>query len=292
MTGRQMREALREGRRVYGAAILNTSAWAAARYTELDLAFIDNEHCPMGRESMMALCQIFSARQIVPLVRIPVADPYLASQALDAGAEGIICPYVEDPKVAREMVGAIKYRPLKGEKLEQLLRNGDDVQYRDTHVLGPASLEYLRKKNENNLLICNVESEPSMRRLDDLLAVEGVDAVLIGPHDLSISLGMPEEYSNPNLMKAIEEIIQRTRAAGKGAGLHHYGDINRERHYIQRGANLIVHSADILEAAAAINGALSQLRAEFEDGRLPDIKKGAVAKTSVGTSNAPETCPI
>src|SRR4051812_33291831 len=127
MTGQQLRAALHDGRRVYGSSLTNPLAWAACSYTQLDFAFIDNEHCPLGRETTMALCQMYRARGVCPVVRIPVADPTRACMALDAGAEGIICPYMEDPALLREMVGAVKYRPLKGALLGEFLRSGKGI---------------------------------------------------------------------------------------------------------------------------------------------------------------------
>jgi 4-hydroxy-2-oxoheptanedioate aldolase len=257
MTGEELREALHAGKRVYGACLTNPSPWGMAHYTQLDFAFIDNEHCPLGRETTMVLCQSYKARGIVPLVRIPVADPVLAGMALDAGAEGIICPYVEEPDRVREVVGAVKYRPLKGKKLADLLRSRAGVD--------PETLRYLQRWNKNNILIINVESLPALARLDEILAVEGLDAVLIGPHDLSISLDLPESYEDPRFIAAVEGIIEKARKAGLGAGIHYWQSLERELHYARKGANLISHSTDVMEAARAIDSALSRLRRAFGD---------------------------
>ena len=259
MTGEQVRAALHAGRRVYGSCLTNPSVWAALKYTELDFVFIDNEHAPLGRESTMALCQVFKARQIAPVVRIPEADPTLAGMALDAGAEGIICPYVEDPAIVRAVAGAVRYRPLKGRRLDEFLKSGEG--------LDAPTRQYLEDRNRHSFLIINVESTPAIERLDELLAVPGLDAVLIGPHDLSISLGIPEQYAHPNFIAAAERIIARARAAGLGAGLHYWESLDRELHYIRQGANLIVHSTDITESVRVLNADLAYLRKQMEDRR-------------------------
>jgi len=258
VTGQQIRAALHGGKRVYGTCVTNPSLWAIQRYTEIDFAFIDNEHVPLGRESTMVLCQACKTRGIAPVVRIPVAEPILAVTALDAGAEGIVCPYMEDADLLREMVGAVKYRPLKGRKLAEFLRTGGGVDR--------TTLDYLEHRNRHNVLIINVESVPAVERLDSLLAVDGLDAVLIGPHDLSVSLNMPEQYEAPELIATAEKIITQALAAGLGAGIHYWESLDRELHYIRIGANLIVHSTDVTESARAINGALSHLRAACGDG--------------------------
>jgi 4-hydroxy-2-oxoheptanedioate aldolase len=268
MTGQEMRRRLHAGERVYGSALTNASAWAIPNYPELDFVFIDNEHCPLGRESTMTLCQGYKAHGVVPVVRIPIADPILACKTIDAGANGIICPYMEDPGLVREMVGAVKYRPLKGEKLSAFLKDGSGVE--------PVTLKYLNKKNKDNILIINVESVPAMNRLEELVAVDGLDAVLIGPNDLSISLNIPDEFENPKFIAAAEKIIATARAAGIGGGIHYWDSFDRERQYVQKGANLIVHASDVGEAAKAINGALGSLRKEFGD-----VKSGAASESEV-----------
>jgi 2-keto-3-deoxy-L-rhamnonate aldolase RhmA len=264
MTGHQVREALHAGRRVYGSSLTNPLVWVIGNYTGLDFVFIDNEHVPLGRETTMALCQAYKAKGIAPIVRIPVADPIRACTVLDAGADGIICPYMEDADQVREMVGAVKYRPLKGQKLASFLHRGTGVNSK--------TLRYLEERNRNSLLIINVESLPAVNDLDELLGVEGLDGVLIGPHDLSISLDIPEEYENPEFVETAELIIAKARRAGLGAGIHYWQGLDRECYYIERGANLIVHSLDVYEAAKAINSAISHIRAAFGD--IPEGKSG------------------
>lgn len=269
MTGQELREALHTGRRVYGTTITSPSLWALPMYRGLDFVFVDNEHIPLGRESTMALCQALRVCGVAPLVRIPTADPTRAAMTLDLGADGIICPYVEDPEVARQMVGAAKWRPLKGRKLAEFLRTGGGV--------APHTLEYLRHWNRNNVLIFNIESRPAFDRLDELLAIEGLDGILIGPHDLSISLDIPEQYDRPEFVRVTEQIIARARAAGLGAGLHYWMGLEGQMRYVRRGANMILYSSDVTEATRSINAAIAQLRAAFDAGpQGPDAGEACV----------------
>ncbi len=211
MTGQQMRTALRAGGRVYGSCVTNPAPWAIPFYTQFDFVFIDNEHVPLGCETTAALCQTWKARGVVPVVRIPVADPVLASLALDAGAEGVVCPYVEDAERLREVAGAVKYRPLKGRKLADFLHAGTGVD--------GETREYLDRWNRNNVLIINVESEPAIDRLDALCAVGGLDGVLIGPHDLSVSLGIPERYEHPDRRRRDDHRQDPRRRPGRRVAL-------------------------------------------------------------------------
>src|SRR5213076_646100 len=81
--------------------------------------------------------------------------------------------------------------------------------------------------------------------LDEILAVPDLDAVLIGPHDLSCSLGIPEQYAHPKFREAVRTIFRKARAAGVGAGIHFWGDLDLEAAFVRDGANLLIHSADI-----------------------------------------------
>jgi 4-hydroxy-2-oxoheptanedioate aldolase len=102
------------------------------------------------------------------------------------------------------------------------------------------------KDSNQHTLIINVESVDGIQALDDLFAIDGLDAVLIGPHDLSCSLGIPEQYDHPDFLAACETIFIKARAAGIGAGIHFWGDLEEQIRMLKMGANLLIHSADIL----------------------------------------------
>src|SRR4051794_34922923 len=165
MNGAKFRAALHSGKRLYGSAVTSASVayFNQVKGTGLDWVFIDNEHSPIGREQTAWLCGVYGAAGIVPVVRVPTNQPHLATMAADGGARAIICPYMEDPEVARAMVGAIKWRPLKGEKLARYLQDGTG--------LAPETAEYLRARNRELSVILNIESIAAMERLDALCSV-------------------------------------------------------------------------------------------------------------------------
>ena len=146
------------------------------------------------------------------MVRLQGQDPCDATALLDDGASGIIVPYVESAEAVIAMVGATSFRPLKGARLQAALR-GERVEDR--------LRSYMQDRNQHQALIVNIESVPAIDQLDLILECEGLDAVLIGPHDLSTSLGVPEAYDHPKL-EACEHIFQKARKAGKGAAIHHW----------------------------------------------------------------------
>ena len=260
MRGQEFRQALHRGDRVYGTAITGAGPLyaQALKGLGLDWVFIDNEHSPMGRESTSWLCQTYKVLGIVPIVRIPYQEPALAAIALDGGAQGVIVPYTEDPALVRQMVGATKLRPLKGERLTALLEGGPGLEER-----APA---YEWQRNLQTSLIINVESVPAMGRLDDLCSVEGLDAVLIGPHDLSVSLEVPEQYDHPRFVEAVLHILRTARAHGLGAGIHYWFNAEQELFFIREGgANLIVHGTEVTLASDTLRTVLHTLRMSLDD---------------------------
>src|SRR5262249_536207 len=152
------------------------------------------------------MCRTYRAMNIAPIVRIPAPDPYQATMALDGGACGIIAPYVETVEQVEALRGAVKFRPLKGKKLQNVLDGKEE--------LNEELESYMEEKRNSQLLIINIESGPALEALDDLLNVPDLDAVLIGPHDLSCSLGVPEQYRHPKFDQAVREILQKARVAG------------------------------------------------------------------------------
>src|SRR5690625_96387 len=168
------------------------------------------------------LCQLYSAMGIASIVRIPSPDPYAACQMIDAGAEGVLSPYIENTEQIRGMVGAVKYRPLKGERLEEAVADPDS--------LDPQLLEYLHDYNRGNLCLINIESKPAVDQLDDLLTQPGVDAVFIGPHDLSVSLDVPEQYDDLYFEGVVCVIIRKYSVYGVAEESHFYKQPERQIH--------------------------------------------------------------
>lgn len=230
---------LKEGRRVYGTCFTSTApSWPLSlQKAGLDFVFIDNEHIAMNRADLAKLCQVIRSYGISPIVRIPSPDHYLVSQAVDAGAVGVVAPYLESARQIRELVGAVKYKPLKGELLAGVLKG--------EAVLNDKTQSYVERVNAGQMAIANIESVPALNKLDELLSVKGLDAVFIGPHDLSVSLGHPEEYEHPEFEAAVRKIIQTARAKGLAVGIHFSLEPERQIRWVKEGANMIIHSFDI-----------------------------------------------
>jgi 2-keto-3-deoxy-L-rhamnonate aldolase RhmA len=254
MNATEFKARLRAGQSVYGTLLVSTSPRYPAEVAKigLDFVFIDTEHIAIDRGLLSWMCQTYRGYGLTPIVRIPAPDPYQACMVLDGGAGGVIAPYVETAAQARALVGAVKYRPLKGRKLEGFLSGQERLE--------PELQAYLDKNNAANSLILNIESMPAIAALDEILAVPGVDGVLIGPHDLSCSAGVPERYDAPEFNMAVRTIFSKARAKGVGAGIHAWMGVDRAAEFAKAGANLIVHEADIISFRDNVRKDVARLR--------------------------------
>ena len=260
MNGSEIIECLRSGERVYGTLTVSTSPmWPnVVKSLGLDYVFIDTEHIPIDRNQLSWMCLAYQNMDIAPIVRIPSPDPYLATMALDGGASGVIAPYIETVSQVIDLVGAVKNKPVKGSLLKDQLK--------DPNVFGSNLSKYIEDKNKNNVLIVNIESKAGIESLPEILTVEGLDGILIGPHDLSCSLGNPENYQMPEFILSVDEIIEKARNKGKGVGIHMiYEDIESEIKWMKKGANIVLHGADLISFKVHMEEALNKLKKAVGD---------------------------
>jgi 4-hydroxy-2-oxoheptanedioate aldolase len=250
----KLKAALHAGRPVNGTLVSSTAprSMEAVAGLELDCVMIDTEHIPQGWAELGWMCRAYRSLGIVPLVRIPRADPFDACRVLDAGAGGVIASYIETAEEVRQLRGATKLRPLKGRKLDDLLAGRTELE-------GELAA-YIAERNDHQLLLVNIESVAAIEALDEILAVPQLDAVLIGPHDLSCSLGVPEQYEHPLFMEAVRTIVTRARARNIGAGIHNLPTLEQELSWRKAGMNLILHLSDLMLFRQGLARGLQTLR--------------------------------
>lgn len=267
MTGVEIAARMRAGKPVFGTSILADSPYwpAAAKQAGLDFVFLDTEHVPRERVLLAWMCQAYRAVGLTPIVRVPAPDPYLACMALDGGAGGVIFPYVESAAQAQALRGAVKLRPLKGRKLADVLSG--------QATLTDQEAAYLERWNTGNLMVCNIESAAGIAALDEILAIPGLDAVLVGPHDLSVNLGIPEQYDHPRFEEAVQTILRKARARGVGAGVHFWLDVERQARWVEAGATFVIQGNDVTAFQYTIGSDVRRLRAAA--GEAPVAESGA-----------------
>ncbi|MDR3312917.1 MAG: hypothetical protein LBS96_00495 [Oscillospiraceae bacterium] len=253
MNRHELKAAFVRGERVYGTLVASPSPKWAAELPKagLDFVFLDSEHIPLDPQTRGWMLRCYSAMGLAPIVRIPSCSAQEAFQAVEHGAEGVIAPYMETVEEVKTLLGAVKYRPLKGERLRGVLDG--------SVALSPKEQEYLANYNNGNLVLLNIESRYAADHLEDLL-LPGVDAVLIGPHDLSINLGVPEEYEHPLFAAYVEKIIKTCRAKGVAVGNHSSWDLNQQLHWAELGMNIHLWNSDVGRFVQGIREDFRQLR--------------------------------
>jgi 4-hydroxy-2-oxoheptanedioate aldolase len=259
MNGKDLKAAMQSGKRVYGTCVtMHANRWPGMiAGTGVDFVFIDTEHTAIQRETLAMMCTMFQQHNVAPIVRIPEPDPYQVTEVLDGGAAGIVAPYVETVEEVKALAAATKLRPIKGERARNVMDGTEEFE--------PELKKYVDDRCAGNILAVNIESVPALRNLDDILKIDELDVVLVGPHDLTCSLGIAEEWTHPKMKAALEEIITKSRAAGKGVGVHISYSVEEEMWCAEKGANFMVHSSDISICQEAISGDIARFRKDLGD---------------------------
>jgi 4-hydroxy-2-oxoheptanedioate aldolase len=179
-----------------------------------DFVIIDNEHGTVevnGATENMIMAAYASG--IYPVVRVPNIVMGSILKPLDMGAKGIHVPLINTKELAEETVSSAKYPPMGNRGTALSTRAGN-------YGFSPEKgRKYLDKANEDTLIVAAIETKEGIANLDDILAVPGIDAVFIGPFDLSVSLGYPTEVTHPVVVNAVKQIMEKTLHAGLQVGI-------------------------------------------------------------------------
>jgi 2-keto-3-deoxy-L-rhamnonate aldolase RhmA len=166
-------------------------------------AFIDMEHGGFDFETVQDLCRIGRLAGLSPIVRVADLQYSLVARALDVGAEGIMLPRVEDPKLLETAISWTKFPP-QGIRGYGITPTNMDYEIAPM----PAIIEHV---NKNTMVCFQIESVKGLEARDELISVKGVDAVMVGPADLSIALGVPGDFTNTKQVDAMEKIRDTCR---------------------------------------------------------------------------------
>lgn len=201
-----------------------------------DFVMVDQEHGPTSLERLAPLYREAAATGVDLLVRVPDAQYHLIARTLDAGADGVMVPRVETVEQAQLAAAATKYPPLgrRGCGQRPLYTGQEPVPVPD----------YLEHMNRNTTLFVQIESRAALGRLDQILAVPGIDVALMGPADLSISLGVPGQAQDPQMLAAQERLVGTCGRAGVAAGIH-WGDRDYLLAAYQAGMRVIMCGNDL-----------------------------------------------
>jgi len=197
---------------------------------------IDNEHGPFSIETIADVSRAAKYYGLTPFVRVPDNTYIEISKALDAGAQGIMIPRIYNRKQVEEVVQIMKYPPwgIRGSAQNRGYTN---------FKVGDVS-EVMAKVNQECLLIVQVETKDAVNNLDDILSVKGVDIALIGPNDLSISLGVAGQKSSPVLIGAIETTIAACNRHNVVPAIH-VNDLDSALYWAKKGMQFISNGSEM-----------------------------------------------
>jgi 2-keto-3-deoxy-L-rhamnonate aldolase RhmA len=182
-----------------------------AKTAGFDSIYVDLEHNAFSMDATGQICMAAMNIGIASFVRVPSNSPEWISRVLDAGALGVIAPHVESPDEARRVVAAAKYPPLGQRSVAGALPH---LQYRSFKAE-----EMCPAMNQATIVMVQFETAAAVERADEIMAVEGVDMVMIGTNDLTADMGIPGQYDHPRVRAAYEQTIAACRKHGKHAGV-------------------------------------------------------------------------
>ncbi len=217
-----------------------------------DYILIDTEHASFGMETVAALLHVSSCIGLPALVRVPDTQRSFLSRPLDAGALGLMIPRVESRAQAEAIIRYTKYPPAgdRGVILGNALTDYRPVDGR----------RFMRQANAETLLIMQIETQAGLDHMDEILSAPGLDVALIGPYDLSTSLGIPGEVNHPRMAGAIDAFLKGCARHGVTPG-HFVTTVADGRAWLGRGMRFLIYSADFFIVMERSRQVLSELRA-------------------------------
>ena len=218
-----------------------------------DYMLIDSEHASFGIETISTLLHVSSTIGLPGLVRVPETERSLLSRPLDAGAMGLMIPRVESREQAEAIIRYTKFPPL-GDRGVILGSAHNDYRMVD-------GKQFLRQANAELLLIMQIETLAGIEHLEEILSVPGLDVALIGPYDLSTSMGIPGEVNHPRMQRAVGDFLRSCKRHGVVPG-NFVTTVEDGRAWLGRGMRFLIYSADFLLVIERSQQVLSQLRAK------------------------------
>jgi 2-keto-3-deoxy-L-rhamnonate aldolase RhmA len=247
----QLKKMLREGKVALGVTITigHPDVAEVLGRAGYDWVLIDTEHAPLEPAMVQNLLQAMSASSSVPLVRVPWNDMVLIKRVLDVGAFGVIVPWVNTREEAEKAVRAIKYPPL-------------GVRGFGPRRAGMLDLDYVRTANEELFLGVQIETQQAIDNIDDILSVEGIDAAIVGPADLSLNLGILFQYSDKKFVAAMGRIARACRKHHVVAGMLAVDDVGKRA---KQGFTLLNKTGDLGLLINAATRSLAESREAMAD---------------------------
>ena len=244
------RQRLKSGKTLLGTMVTLPTAATAEILADIgfDWLFLDAEHGSLEYSDIQGILQAVGDR-VACVVRLPAAAEVPIKKVLDLGAAGIIAPQVNTVDQAQDVVRYARYSP-QGTRGVGLGR---------AHAYGMRFAEYLETANEQVAVLVQAEHIEAVENIESIVRVEGIDGSMLGPYDLSASLGKMGQLDDPAVVDAIERIFQACQSTGMPIG--YFGvSADAVQPYLQRGYNLILAGVDTLHLGNAAKDLMNELK--------------------------------
>jgi 2-dehydro-3-deoxyglucarate aldolase/4-hydroxy-2-oxoheptanedioate aldolase len=233
MQNNLVKRALQEGRVQLGTGFWQLRSPEIARIyasAGFNWAFVDMEHGGFDLETVQDICRVANLAGLCPIVRVGDLQYTLVARALDCGAQGIIFPRVESVELLERAVSWTKF-PTMGIR-------GYGLTIQHVNYEAATMPQIIEHVNANTLVVMQIETQRAVDMREELLSVPGVDAVMIGPADLSISLGVPGEFMHPKLIAAMEAVRDTCISKGIAPGTQTRG-VEQAKFWRQNGMTFL-----------------------------------------------------
>lgn len=233
---RRFRE-IRNAERSYigtGIMIPTPAMVEIAGYTGFDFVVIDEEHAEFGPETAIDLVRAAEASDIIPIIRVAQVSEVNLKKALDTGVSGVVVPNISSRQAAEEAVCYSRFAPQGARGACPCVR---------ANQYGMGNADYYENANRDVAVIALVEGVEGMKNFDEIISVPGIDAIYIGPVDLSISMGLNGDIYHPKVIAAMEEMIAKAKRQGHIVGTYCV-DVAEARKWMAKGVDFIDFSTD------------------------------------------------
>lgn len=237
--------------------VANPSIVEILGYTGLDFVVIDTEHGPYDTMPMSDLIQAAESKGISPVVRVADLTHKEIQRALDNGAEGIIIPCLRDVEDFRKAVDLTKFAPIGNRGFIKGRGSG----FGNEPWASGTLTEYMQNSNEKVLLLPQCETKEALDNIEEIVQIEGIDGIFIGPFDLSISMGISGQFDAPEFKEAVDRILSACRQAGKLCMMF-TGSVEDARAYIDKGFDAVANSIDTIIFAEAYKKMVDAIQAK------------------------------
>ena len=255
----KLREAIEKKKYAVGTFLgaANPSIVEIMGYTGLDFVVIDTEHGPYDTMPMSDLIQAAESKGLSPLVRIADITHREMQRALDNGAEGIIIPCLKSTDDFRKVVDLGKCAPLGNRGFIKGRGSG----FGNEPWASGTLTEYMQNSNDKVLLLPQCETKEALDNIEEIVQIEGIDGIFIGPFDLSICMGIPGRFDAPEFKAAVDRILRACKQAGKLC-MTFTGTPEEAKMYIDKGFDAVANSIDTIVFAQAYRSMVDEIRGQ------------------------------